>query len=328
MFNNLVNIHDLLILKDKGPRLFLALFSKLIKGKQKKIEIAWAHTSSPPKNWWDIPYVRQRWNRLISGDSQIDFYKYFSRKYLPNRESLNALSLGCGSGQSELLWADTGKFSNIDAYDLSEARIKHAITVAKQKGYENLINYRVNDVYKILMCENHYDVVSVNASLHHFWPLDEILMRVNSFLKPDGYFVVDEFVGPTRFQWTNRQLQIINNLLSILPDKYKLMWGNGVIKPKVFRPSRLRMYLGDPSEAIESSKIMPFLHQIFEVVEVKSYGGTILHLLFAGIAQNFLSNDTETQRWLDICFDVEDQLLANGDIQSDFIIAICKKRLP
>ncbi len=85
------------------------------------------------------------------------------------------------------------------------------------------------------------------------------------------------------------------------------------------------MILGDPSEAVESSKIRPLLHKIFEVVEIREYGGTVLHLLFSGIAHNFLSEDTETRHWLDICFEVEDSLLRKGDIQSDFIIAVCKK---
>ncbi len=104
------------------------------------------------------------------------------------------------------------------------------------------------------------------------------------------------------------------------------MWQSNNLKPKVFKPSRLGMQLGDPSEAVESSEILPLLKQIFDVIEVREYGGTILNLLFAQIAHNFLSDDPETQHWLQLCFDVEDLLLSLGDLQSDFVVAICKKR--
>jgi hypothetical protein len=82
---------------------------------------------------------------------------------------------------------------------------------------------------------------------------------------------------------------------------------------------------GDPSEAVESSKIEILLYKFFKVVEVKAYGGTILHMLFNGIAHNFLSEERETQHWIDICFEVEDLLLSSGEIRSDFMVAVCKK---
>jgi len=326
MFNNLVNIHDLSTLLKRGPEVFSKLASRLVRGRRGRTKAAWAHTVNPPHNWWDIPAVRARWNRLISGDPQVDYCEYIARKHLAGRNSLRALSLGCGTGYRELRWAELGHFSCIDAYDLSEPRIQKAVDAANKEGYGDIINYRVGDIYKMEMREDYYDVVFGEQSLHHFSPLKEILLRVNGFLRPDGCFVVNEFVGPTRFQWTDRQMEAANNLLSDLPAGYRTLWNSKSIKRKVFRPGRLRMILGDPSEAVESSKIMPLLREIFDVVEVREYGGTVLHLLFSGIAHNFLSDDAETRRRLDICFEAEDSLLRKGEIQSDFIVAVCRKK--
>lgn len=271
--------------------------------------------------------MRERWNYLVSGDANVDYYEYISRKYLSDRECLHALSLACGTGHRELKWAEVGKFKNIDAYDLSEARIEYARNKANEKGYSEIINYHVGDVYNIEMCEGYYDIVLGEQSLHHFSPLDGILLRINSSLKPNGYFIVNEFVGPTRFQWTDRQLEVVNGLLSILPVKYRIKWNGSSIKSKVFRPSRLSMILSDPSEAIESSRILQLLGQVFDVIEVREYGGTILQLLFNEIAHNFLSEDYEIQHFMRLCFEIEDLLIENRDIQSDFVIAVCKKRV-
>ena len=51
-------------------------------------------------------------------------------------------------------------------------------------------------------------------------------------------------------------------------------------------------------------------------------------MLLSGIAHNFLSEDTETSGYLKLCFDVEDLLLATQQIESDYMIAVCKKELP
>jgi ubiquinone/menaquinone biosynthesis C-methylase UbiE len=328
MFNNLINIHDFsrLIEKIKQGQ-FSRIAAKLFSGRRGKIEKPWEHVENPPTNWWDIEAVREHWNYLISGSVKVDYCEYISRKYLSDRHALNALSLACGTGRRELRWAELGKFGNIDAYDLSESRIKYARNQAHEKGYGKIINYRVSDVYSMEMCEHCYDIVMVEQSLHHFSPLKKMLLRINKFLKPDGYFIVNEFVGPTRFQWSDRQLEIVNGLLSILPARYRIRWNSSSIKSKVFRPGRLSMILTDPSEAIESSKILPLLHQVFNVIEIREYGGTVLHLLFSGISHNFLSEDDETQRFIDLCFEIEDLLLESEDIQSDFVIAICKKRI-
>ena len=330
MFNNWINtreIYNWLKRSFRNPQVVYKFFFRLQFNRSEKVKAAWSNTKSPPTNWWDIPAVKERWNFLISGDRQIDFYKYISQNFFAGKASLRAMSLGCGTGWRELRWCETNKFSCIDAYDLSEVRVKYAENVARERGYGGIINYCACDVYKLEMPENSYDVVLCESSLHHFSPLETILLRLNRCLKPGGYLVLNDFVGPTKFQWTSRQLEIVNALLASFPPKYKTLWNSNDVKPSLYRPSLLRMKLSDPSEAVESSNILPLLNKIFDVVEIKGYGGTILHTLLSDISHHFLSPDVYGKRLLDICFQVEDLFLATGDIQHDFVVAVCKKRM-
>ena len=327
MFNNLINLYDLRSVSKRAMRISLKAISGLVAGRQAMVRASWAHTEEPPTNWWDIPAVQARWNRMISGDPHVAYHAYISQKYLQGRGSLKGLSLGCGTGSKELPWVETGKFSCIDAYDLSIPRIETAANISREKGYGDIIHYKVGDVYKINVEEASYDIVLGEQSLHHFSPLEDMFLTISRILKPDGYLIINEFVGPTRFQWEKRQLEAVNRLLSLLPAKYKTLWNSSSIKPKVIKHSRLGMIINDPSEAVESSRMRPLLDEIFDVIEVGQYGGSILHLLFGGIAHNFLSNDVETRRWLDLCFEVEDLLLAGGEVESDFIVAVCRKKL-
>jgi hypothetical protein len=56
---------------------------------------------------------------------------------------------------------------------------------------------------------------------------------------------------------------------------------------------------------------------------VKGYGGTILHLLLHEIAGNFY--DPDAARLLDAICDIEDGLIASGDLQSDFAVIIARR---
>ncbi len=326
MFGNLINTHDLSILCNavKQGRLNLVL-SKLISSKQGKVEKSWKHIKKSSSNWYDIPEVKERWNYLVSGNINVDYYEYIFHKYFSDKKNLKVLSLGCGTGHNELEWAKLGVFEKIDAYDLSGTRIEFARKQAQKKGYGDIINYQVADIYNVEKSSNYYDIILVEHSLHHFSPLKDILLKINDFLKPNGLFIVNEFVGPTRFQWTDRQLEVINGLLSILPIQYKTR-RDGSIKRKVFKPSRLSMILNDPSEAVESSNILPLLEKTFDIKEIRKYGGTVLMMLFSEIAHNFLSENNETKKFLDFCFNAEDILMQSKDIQSDFIVAVCKKK--
>ena len=164
-----------------------------------------------------------------------------------------------------------------------------------------------------------------NIPYINFKHIDRIFASIAKALKSGGYFIVNEYVGPSRFQWTDRQLAAINGTLALLPLSYRRRWSDGTIKSKVHRPSLLRMRFSDPSEAIESSAIRDALYKHFHVVEVSEYGGAILHMLLADIAMNFLSEDEKTRSLLSLCFQIEDTLMSIGDIRSDFIVAICRK---
>jgi SAM-dependent methyltransferase len=327
LFNNFINVNDFLELYRRlsaNPKLISQLTNKIFSEKKKKVKSTWAHIDSPPIHWWNIPEVVERWNLLITGNPQKEYYDYFAGKYLTKDNFYMALSLGCGTGYRELRWAETRKFKSITAYDLSELRIEHAKKVSEEKGFGSIINYQADDIYKIPIKENHYDVILGEQSLHHFAPLEELFLRIKKILKPDGYFVINEYVGPNRFQWKREQVKAADDLLNQLPIKYKYYWRQKSIKKKNYTPSRLRMLMNDPSEAVESENIIPLLNKHFQLVELRNYGGTILQLLFDNIAHNFINNEIETKRILKSCFDYEDNLLINGNLQNDFVFSVYK----
>jgi ubiquinone/menaquinone biosynthesis C-methylase UbiE len=327
MLRNLVNAQDLISLANafRSGRI-LRYLERFTKRRSQIVQDTWDTTQNPPVQLWDIPAVHRRMNQMITGDPEVDYITYVSRKYLAPRIPLTGLSLGCGVGQKELTWASHCEYTRLDAYDLAPQRIAAAQKQARTSGATN-VHFLVGDVYRVEWPARYYDVVFSDQSLHHFTPLDQLLARIRRVLKPDGYLILNEFVGPTRFQWTDRQLEVINGVLAILPPRYRVRWADRKIKRRVHRPSRLSMVLSDPSEAVEAGNILPLVEQYFEIVERRDYGGTVLHMLFADIAANFINDENdeeETNRLLALCFQIEDALLESGELSSDFALMVCR----
>jgi SAM-dependent methyltransferase len=321
LFGNLFNIHDVSALSEKlrqgeGSLVFRRLLRSGASG-------AWDHTADQGRHWWEIPAVRERWNLMTTGDRDTDYFAYFHHRHIGGEKRLSGLSIGCGTGHNELDLASRGYFESIDAYDISPSRIEFARERAAEASAGEVINYAVGDLFSIDLPQSAYDIIMVRQSLHHLYPIESALERMLAALEPDGRFVFNEFVGPVRFQWTDEQLAAVNDLLGRLPERYRTRRKSGTIKRRVHRPGRLGLMLYDPTEARESSKILPLIHRMMNVIEVRGFGGNILQLLFKDIAHNFMREDEETRRMLEVCFEAEDELLAREGIDDDFVVGIC-----
>jgi len=276
-----------------------------------------------PTNWWSVPFVQKRWNKLITGTEEEEYSSYLVRKYLKDKTDLKLLSPGCGTGTKELKFATFKNFSSIEAFDLSPQRVEFAREASEKKGAKN-ISYSVSDAESFNYDENKYDVILFDSFLHHIKDLDDVLKKVYKSLKQDGILVINEYVGPSRFQWSNEQLKMANEALKELPTSFRKRWQNNKIKSNIYRPGLLRMILADPTEAVNSDLILPKIHERFKMREEKPFGGNILHLSLKDISHNFNEENEETVKWIQRLFQIEDEFLAKGN-NSDFIFGVYSK---
>ena len=302
------------------------LFSRLIPSSSKKrVTNSWdSVTNNANTNWWSIPLIQKRWNKLITGHEDIEYPDYLVKKYCANKKDLVLLSPGCGTGGKELKFSKFNNFKLIEAFDLSPKRIDIAKENAEKKGVSN-INYSVSDIMLFKFEEKKYDIVLFDSSLHHVKKLKYILDKVYNSLRDDGVLVINEFVGPSRFQWSKEQLNESNEALKILPFEYKRRLNDARVKSKNYKPGILRMIISDPSESVRSQDILNEIYKKFNIVEEKPYGGNILHLTLKDISHNFLDEDDKTVELINRLIKIEDDFLAAGN-QSDFIFGVYSKR--
>tara|TARA_B100000029_G_scaffold397508_1_gene395804 strand:- start:1225 stop:2199 length:975 start_codon:yes stop_codon:yes gene_type:complete len=320
---NWININDLYDVYHKIKQQGInVVIHRLGLNKKSIIKKVWDNSDNPPINWWAIPQVRARWNQLISNNSSIKYQDYFIEKYLKNKKQLILLSPGCGTAEKEMEYAKYHQFKLIECFDMSSKRIGAAKNNAIKKNLTNM-TFSINDLDKFKFKKNYYDIIVFDMILHHIKDIEGLLIKVQASLKASGLLMINEYVGPNRFQYNKEQLNEANKLLKKIPKKFRKLWNSKTVKNKIYKPGILRMFLSDPSEAINSEAIIPTLNKMFSVVEERPYGGNIIHLLLKDIAHNFLTNNSETNKWLQYLFEKENYFIAKNQ-NSNFMFSIYK----
>lgn len=280
---------------------------------------------SLPSSWAECPFVLQEYiNPLVSrSNPPKDWLSSIANTYFPEPVP-RALSLGCGSGGLERHGLDLKITEQFDALDFSPQAIEVAKKEAKKLFGSRNINYQVADLNQPSLDAEFYDAVFASQSVHHIENLEGYVSEVHKTLKPGGLFIVNEYIGPNQFQWTDVQYETAQQMLLDIPVHYRAMIREEGTKEKVGRPTIEEMNAYDPTEAIRSEDIVPQLEQHFEVIDRRDFGGTLLHLVLDNIAGN-LSQDDEGKTILRNMFADEQRLIAAGEIQSDFTVIVARK---
>ena len=283
--------------------------------------------SKAVKGWLDWEFIEVEHVRpQVSGNKSVYYLQHFTTRHLPRIPVDQALSLGCGGGNLERALVQLGIASRIDACDASPESIRLARELAEQAGLSNVLHYAVADVTNLELPERRYDFVVAKMALHHFSNLNHVYAQVRQSLKPGGVFMFNEYVGPNRFQWTDRQLDLANRILELLPERFRLSALTGKRLDNIARPAIEEMIAADPTEAVNSSDILPLLSRHFEVLELRRYGGTLLHLVLNDLMANFDVTDDAQASLLRMIFLYEQTLMEFRVLDSDFAYVVAQPR--
>jgi SAM-dependent methyltransferase len=91
----------------------------------------------------------------------------------------------------------------IDALDGSITSLAIASKLAIDEGLQSRIRYFAADFNAPAFPDRTYDLVLFQESAHHVLRLEKLFHAVLRALKPDGLVYMDEYVGPSRFEWND-----------------------------------------------------------------------------------------------------------------------------
>lgn len=271
-------------------------------------------------SWMASTAVLMHLNERATGDPARDWLSSWAHRYFAGND-LRVLVLGCGEGWLERAIAQWPYVSRIDAVDVSEEAVARARAAGGAK-----IAYGVVDLNHDRLEANAYDVIVAHSILHHVENLEHAFGEIERAMKAEATLIVNEYVGTNRFQFTERQLEIINVLLAALPEDLRRGRVENVTYTKKERPDREFMIANDPSEAVRSEDLLPMIRERFEVLESKEIGGTILMHLLYDIVQNFRFDDPRERAYIEMICALEGELVDRGAIESDFVILAGRKK--
>jgi SAM-dependent methyltransferase len=266
--------------------------------------------------WLDHPSIKAHYfeRSLVEG---VSWHEWLSRHF--GGPAHRSLELGCGSGTLSLRLVKFGATREIDGIDASPERVEKAEHHRREKGIPGA--FRVGDVNEARLEPGRYDLIFSAHSFHHFLNLEEILEQVGRALTPRGLFILEEFVGPTQFQWTDAQIDVTRSLTALIPERYrKLPWN--VVKPYEGRPAVEDVVAVSPFESIRSAEIVPLFERRFRVIHRRNLGGTVQHLLYNGIMHNFPPGEPDAEAIVRAIWMVEDALVDAALLPSDFQLLI------
>ncbi|MBI3985736.1 MAG: class I SAM-dependent methyltransferase [Lentisphaerae bacterium] len=281
-------------------------------------------------HWGNIPQIQQYMNEMISGDRNKDYIAYALNKYVaPLRAkygTIRLLSICCGAGHLEHALLNLGFADMIDAYDASQASVTKARELMRSNGWGSKINFFVQDVNKLqLQPDVKYHVVFNESGLHHLSGLEHLFETVEKSMFDDSVCICHDYIGPNHLQWTERQLDVVNDIIQMLPPGSRQSIsdaGKIYANKSVFKLDELLKL--DPSEAVRSADILRVMERFFDIVEKKDHGGTILHILLDDIAGNFTLSPY--RNLLPLLIGFEKRLISIGYLPSDFAFWVAKKK--
>jgi hypothetical protein len=132
-------------------------------------------------------------------------------------------------------------------------------------------------------------------------------------LLPGGLFAMDDFVGRSRFQWTDTNLEFASRFRAALPPEYLRHPDDPSKKlsPELRRPSIQAMIETDPTEAADSERILPCLKSTFPHANIMLTGGCIYHLALNDVLANITR--AEDAPFLSMALLLDDALASMGE---------------
>jgi SAM-dependent methyltransferase len=272
----------------------------------------------PFAHWESPPPIAAALMELVSGAPPMDSLQFFLAHYGP---FAHVAELGCGNGDlvNFLMQADPN--IKVDAYDISLASLAQTrALIAPLAGAAERCRVLSIDLNTEALPQDLYDAVLATGSMHHIENLDFCFGNIRRSLNAGGLLWLNDYVGPNRFQWSDTQMRLANELLAMVPSRWRL-------RDQVKRFDAEAMRDLDPSEAVAPQHIPAALAAHFEIVRSWPRGGTLLAPIFgSGCLDSAMTMSEEGSNVLSAMFKAEHDFIEAGVLPSDSYLYVAKVR--
>lgn len=241
--------------------------------------------------WWQVPSIVNHVNYLICGEPVTGASGGIHRRLqkLSNGKPFNkGISVACGNGAKEMKLVQLGICNWFDLYEISDARVEQGIALARSLGVHDRVRFHVLDVFNEIV-DSDYDLVYWDSALHHMLDVDFAIRWSRDALVNGGVFFMHDYVGASRFQWSDFQCNIATQVRGLLSDRFLVNPNSSShsISREFRSPNLEKLIKVDPTEAADSVNIIPSLLKHFPEARVTLTGGAVYHTALNDVMANF-----------------------------------------
>lgn len=279
--------------------------------------------SVPERYWSSNPIIDEYINQQIIEPRSVNSHiSWWISKYHPAGVSDNLLSLACGGGHAERIALREGSARKTVGYDVSPNSLEIARAEAQKEGLADRTHYEIRDLNTDTLPHGEFDAAISFGCLHHIQNLEGLYSEVAASLRPGGILYINEYSGPNRFQYSDALVNEVNKVIRTLPDAALQVSELRRIPAQVIVES-------DPSEAVRADEVDTVLHESFDVIDGRNYGGGLLYTLWAQVIDpNYFMqlHDPQVLRLLSWLCQLDFELTASGKVENLFVShVLCPK---
>lgn len=263
-------------------------------------------------HWWDFPTIWQYINELVCGQRFIGRRAGLTYRLLRHCRDRNSgyaqgVSIGCGESHKELALLLNGVCGTMIGFDLSVEARARARRFAKDLGLSKRYDVEILDPIGVHLPP--VDLVYWDMALHHMFDVYEALAWTRRILKPGGVLVLSDYIGPTRFQFSDDWQEPARKARLAMPDHW-FRNSDGTQVLRGLNNFSLGYVTKDPSEAADSERIMAAMAAHFPEADLVLTGGLIYMHAMRGLWQNVV--DARDAEWLRLVMELDRQQILQG----------------
>lgn len=235
-------------------------------------------------------------------------------------DKLAGVAVACGDMASERLYFEGGRavrFAAIDGYDVSKASLD------RYTPNGLVFTPHVADCNRLVLPECAYHLAVGSHGIHHIYNLGNLFYQLHFALDEGGLLFMYEWIGPEYLQIPPVNYFLSMALLWLLFPTGKTRTTHMGVRKGLWLQAKPDEF--EPSEACNSSELMPQFKKYFKPIKMVLHGG-LTYPMFEGIAQNIDQNSALNRFKIRFVYHLEAVLTRLRIIKPLFVIVVAEKR--
>jgi len=241
-----------------------------------------------------------------------------------DNKKVRILSLATGPGGYDMFLAKNFCVNyHMDCIEVNEKLLNLGREKAKS---ENLsLSFIQQDINKLKLPHDEYDVIISHAALHHMINHEHISDQIKLAMKENSTFFVQETITRNGYRMWDESKKIANEIWSLIPNKFKNDNSDVKQKKRFFKELPDIDYSKTGFECIRSQDLYPVLKKTFKTkIEVPGFcfARRFFDTRFGG---NYDVNNPTDKAIIDLIIKLDEQYSISHDLKPENIFLALEK---